>query len=176
VVHVSAAPHAAAVLAVSSSLASASAGTLAGAALGGLVVQAANASQVNVPAMASMAAGLRLADQLFPSQGRDTSNPNASILMSTVRDAFERVLGGQLLLQFAADHFDSLYGDEISSSLSWQDPVETTVLVPYRGRRDLSVDPTSAPPAASPPMMDRTVLDRYFAQTSDDTQEAGDDE
>jgi hypothetical protein len=136
-----------------------------GSPIAGLIFQFANTPVVNAQ---GSVAGQHLADQLFQSLVRG-SNAADPTLVSTVRDAFERILAGQLMLSpSTSDSIDSLNWDDMMGDLNLQVAGDSTNLVGHRGRRDATVNQTTPPATVQPTVADRAALDQLFAQSSDD--------
>jgi hypothetical protein len=150
-IHVAAAHTAAAIVAAS------------GSPIAGLVFQFANTPVVN----AQGSAGQHLADQLFQSLVRG-SNAADPTLVSTVRDAFERVLAGQLMLSpSTSDNLDSLDWDGMMGDLNLQEAGDSTALG-RTSRRDVTVNQTTPSATVQHTVGERAALDQVFAQTSED--------
>jgi len=139
----------------------------------GLVFQLANTSSAN----AQGSAGPHPADQFFQALVRGSANPYDPFLVGTVKDAVASVLAGQLLLApSAADNLDSLSWDEVVNDQDWQGAGDSSALLGRHRRRDVMSNQTAPPAMVQRSFADRAILDRYFAQTSDDGDQATDDE
>jgi hypothetical protein len=156
------------------SLTFASVGLLAGAPMGGVVFQVGGA-----PSWGTIVAGPRLADHLFQILARGANYPGDASLVNTLKDAFGRGLAGPWLWSSSAtDHFNRLDLDEMGSALNWQGLADG---LGTRGEwREARQTPTVHQPtsrgALQPTPMERAAVDRYFAQTADDTDQDIEDE
>jgi len=132
---------------------------------------------VNIQGSAVAAARQNLADQFFQALKRGSANANDPFLVGTVKDAFERVLATELLRSSGAtDNLDSLSWDEGGNGLDWQETADARALVGRRGRLNGTVNPATPPATVQHDVTNRAVLDQYFAQAADDTDQATDDD
>jgi hypothetical protein len=161
--------------AAASVVASSSLGTLSGAPLKDLIFQVGGLSALTGGGAAGTTAGPHLADSLIPSPVRWT-NTLDTILVITVNDAIERVLADSW--PRASSVADDLNWNETDWNLDWHRLAES------RGTRDEGrkargesiVNQAAAPEPLQRAPVDRAALDRYFAQTTDGTDQTMDNE
>ena len=94
----------------------------------------------------------------------------------SVRDAFDGILTGQLRWSpSGADNLDNLW-DAVNSDLDGLGAGDSTALVKYRGRCEVTVNRVPAPATAPHPLADQPALDRYFALAADNADQAPENE
>ena len=75
----------------------------------------------------------------------------------------------QRLSPHTADNLDPLSWDEVCSDLEWQGTGSSTTRVGRRGRRDATGVSTPSPATIQQTVADLAVLDQYFAQVANDS-------
>jgi len=163
---VATAPGRATVLAATSALVSTGVGTLA-APLASWTFLVGPVPSLIVPGT-GIRGGQHLADQVFQTLGTGTINPT---IFATVKDIFERVIAGQLmLLPCDADILDSLRNE----TSDFDGP--GIALGGRRARGELTAHPIAPPTVIQNFFANRDALDRYFAQAADDAEQGTGDE
>jgi hypothetical protein len=131
--------------------------------IAGLVFQFANTPVVNAQGLAVP----HLADQLFQNLVR-TSNTLDSSLLGTVREVYDRILAGQLLMPPAtADNLDRLDWNDMGSDLDVPVAGLQEDLTTRNSRRQTPVTQTVTPSAVQTTTVDQSALDQVFAQADE---------